>query len=65
MVPVFNWTLLICLLVLLPACLMPSARGFASIGLLLASFIFGFLLWVWAFIVTLQIWGWFGVVRTG
>jgi hypothetical protein len=62
MVPVFNWTLAICVLVLVPACLIPKASGFATVGLLLASAVFGFLLWVWAFIVTLEIWGWFGVV---
>jgi hypothetical protein len=62
MVPIFNLTLVICVLVLVPACLIPKARGFASIGLLVASLVFGFLLWVWAFIVTLEIWGWFGVI---
>lgn len=61
-VPIFNWTLVVCILVLLPACLIPRARSFASIGLLLASFVFGFLLWIWAFIVTLVMWGWIGVV---
>jgi hypothetical protein len=61
-VPVFNWTLAICILVLVPACLIPRARGFASVSLLVASFVFGFLLWVWAFIVTLTLWGWFGVI---
>jgi hypothetical protein len=62
MVPAMFWTLVVCVVILLPAAIIRPSRAFASVGLLIASFVFGSFLWVWSFIVTLAIWGVWGVV---
>jgi len=48
--------------ILLVLALVPSARSIAGGGLIIASYVFGVTLWMWALLVTLGIWGWFGVI---
>lgn len=50
------------MVVLLPAALIRPLRAFASLGLLVASWVFGFITWIFSFIVTLAIWGVWGVL---
>ncbi len=52
LMPVFLWTLAFCLFVLVPMSFVAKTRGFAAIGLLLSSYVFGAVLWVWALLVT-------------
>lgn len=61
-VPTLFWTLAVCVVVLLPAALIRPLRAFASLGLLVASWVFGFITWIFSFIVTLAIWGVWGVL---
>jgi len=49
--------LLICILVLLPLAFFHKTRGFSSLGLYIASYIFSATLWVWAFLLTYALWG--------
>ena len=58
----FFWTLLACLLVLGPIAPFRRTRGFAADGLMIASYVFGFILWVWSFLLTLKLWGMFAVI---
>jgi hypothetical protein len=60
--PTFMWTLAICVLILLPTALFRATRGFSATSLFVASFIFGFIWWIWCFIVTMALWGVIGVV---
>ena len=62
LVPLGFWTFAACVVVLAPAALIPATRGFAAVGLLFASYVFGFILWMWSFIVTMILWGWFAVI---
>lgn len=60
--PAFFSTLIVCLFVLGPTALFRGTRGFAATGLLIASYVFGFILWVWSFLLTLKLWGMFAVL---
>ena len=60
--PMFGWTLLACLLVLVPTAFFRASRGFSAIGFLCASYIFGFVLWICSFLLVLDLWGMFAVV---
>jgi len=51
-------TTVVVVLVLLPCAIFKRLRGFASIGLLVGSFVYGATLWLLAFLVTFQLWGW-------
>lgn len=62
LMPAFFWTLISCLFVLGPTALFRGTRGFAVAGLLIASYVFGFILWVWSFLLTLKLWGMFAVI---
>lgn len=62
LVPASYWALLACVFVLLPGALFRPTRGFAGLGFLIASFVFGAVLWTWSFIVTMVLWGVFGVI---
>ncbi len=46
-----------CVLLFAPMALFRASRGAAAMGLLLASYFFGFILWLWSFFVTLHLWG--------
>lgn len=54
--------LAIALFVLLPLSLLRSTRDFSAAGLLIASYVIGLALWVWALIVTYGIWGFWAVL---
>jgi hypothetical protein len=56
-----EWTLTICLLILLPLAIFRWTRMFAANGIFVASFIFGATVWMAGFLTTLDYWGWFGV----
>lgn len=62
LMPVFFWTLDACVFVLGPTAFFRSTRGFSAVGLMLASYAFGFVVWVWSFLLVLDLWGMFGVV---
>jgi len=51
-------TTVVVFLVLLPCAIFKRLRGFASIGLLIGSFVYGATLWLLAFLVTYELWGW-------
>jgi hypothetical protein len=62
LMPTFFWTLIACLFVLGPSALFHRTRGFAAVGLMFASYVFGFILWVWSFLLTLKLLGMFAVI---
>ena len=62
LMPLFGWTLLACLLVLAPAAFFRATRGVSAVGFLCASYVFGLVLWVWSFLLVLDLWGMFAVV---
>lgn len=45
------------ILLFLPLAFFPKTRGFSALGLLIASYVFGATLWVWAFLLTYRLWG--------
>lgn len=58
----FETTLALSLLVLGPLALIPPSRGFAAMGYLIASFVFGAIMWVWGLAYTYTVWGFLGVI---
>lgn len=50
------------LLVVLPLSVFRCCRGFAAIASLVASYVFGATLWMWALLLTLGLWGTWAVV---
>lgn len=46
-----------CIFLFAPMALFRASRGASAMGLLLASYLFGVILWLWSFFVTLQLWG--------
>lgn len=54
-------TLAVTILFLLPLSIFSKTRGFAGSGMVIASFVFGLNLWVWGFILTYVLWGWFAL----
>lgn len=49
--------LFITVFILIPLSFIRSTRGFASVGLLAASYVFGLALWVWGLLLTYHVWG--------
>lgn len=62
LMPAFFWTLAVCLFVLGPAALFRRTRGFSVVGLMMASYVFGAVLWISSLLLTLDLWGMFAVV---
>ncbi len=62
LMPAFLWTFAVCVFVLGPTPLFRSTRGFSAVSLMLASYAFGFVLWVWSFLLVLDLWGMIAVV---
>jgi len=62
LMPTFFGTLAVCLLLLGPTALFRRTRGFSAIGLMIASHVFGAILWIWSFLLTLSLWGTVAVV---
>lgn len=59
---VFGVVFWVVVLLLLPLALIPPARGFAGGGILIASYIFGGVLWVWSMAFTYEVWGLVAVI---
>jgi hypothetical protein len=57
LVKISGITILVSIFILLPSAIFKKSRGFAAVGLLIASYIMGITLWVWAFILTYMLWG--------
>jgi len=57
LVTISEITLGITLFVLLPLSFIRRTRGFASMSLMVASFVFGLALWVWGLLLTYHLWG--------
>jgi len=55
-------TLAISIFILVPLALIRKTRGFAAVGLLIASYIFGAILWVMSLVLTYEFWGMFAVI---
>lgn len=45
------------IILFLPLAFFQKTRGFSALGLLVASYVFGATLWVWAFLLTYSLWG--------
>lgn len=58
----FAWTLWITLLLFVPLALLPATRGVSGNGLVIASHVFGLILWLWGMAITYQMWGLFWLV---
>ena len=50
-------TLVVVIVILLPLVLFRRTRGFSGGGLMIASAVFGFTLWVWGLLLTYRLWG--------
>jgi hypothetical protein len=57
LVSISSFTLGITVFVLLPLSFIQRTRGFSSVSLLVASFVFGVSLWVWGLLLTYHLWG--------
>ena len=57
LVTISSIALAIVIFVLLPLVLFRKTRGFSGTGLMIASFVFGFTLWVWGLLLTYHLWG--------
>jgi hypothetical protein len=45
------------ILIILPLGIFKKTKGFSAIGLIVSSYVYGFTLWFWAFLLTYEIWG--------
>lgn len=52
----------ICIVIILPLCIFRKTRPWAGVGLYIASYLFGTILFAFACIVVVQIWGYFGLI---
>ncbi|HAP00260.1 MAG TPA: hypothetical protein DCQ83_09480 [Fibrobacteres bacterium] len=57
-----RFALLITVLVLAPLAVIPRTRLFAGLGIIAASYVFGFTLWMWSLLLTYNLWGLFAVI---
>ena len=60
--PAFGITLLVSFVLLAPLSLIPPTRAFSAVGFMIASFVFGAILWVWGMVYTYSVWGLFAVI---
>jgi hypothetical protein len=58
----FALTLAVSFFVLGPLALIPPTRVASAIGLMIASYVFGAIMWVWGFAFTYVAWGWIAVI---
>ncbi len=58
----FTLALGISIFILLPLAIFRRTRGFAGLGIYIASYIFGITLWVWCLLTVYTLWGGFAVV---
>ena len=61
-VPAFLSTLLVSLVRAAPLSLIPPTRGSSAVGFMIASYVFGAILWIWGMAYTYSVWGLFGVI---
>lgn len=61
-IPVFSWTLIASIVVLMPLAFIPPTRGYAAIGFMIASTAFGSILWLWGMAYTYSVWGLLGII---
>jgi hypothetical protein len=62
LVSISAFTLAVSVLVLLPLSFFRRTRGFAAVGLLISSYVFGLNLWVWGLLLTYHLWGAWAVI---
>lgn len=62
LMPAFFWTLALCIFVLAPLSFLAKTRGFAAIGFLFSSYVFGAILWVSALLLAWELWGMVAVI---
>lgn len=58
---IFFITIAIDIIVLLPLSIIRKTREIGLVGLLISSYLFGLLIWVWSFLIVYSIWGWIGL----
>jgi hypothetical protein len=54
-------TFVICLVILFPLALFKRTRELSILGLLIASYVFGFIAWIWSFLLSYTLWGSMGL----
>jgi hypothetical protein len=52
-----SFTFAITLVILLPLSFVPRTRAFTALSLVIASYVFGFSLWIWSLLLTYVLWG--------
>lgn len=57
-----GYALGISIVVLLPMALFRASRGWAAVGFMVVSFVFGFVMWMFGFLYTYILWGVLGIV---
>jgi hypothetical protein len=58
---IYGVTFGLCILAL-PLALFKFTRGYAGLGYQIASYVFGFITWLWCLLLTFSIWGMWGVI---
>jgi len=58
----FSWTFLVTVILFVPLAFIPAARGVSGNGIVIASYIFGAILWLWAMAITYSVWGMLALV---
>lgn len=59
---VFWIVLIFSIVILVPLSIIKKTREIGLIGILITSYIYGLLLWVWSFLITFSTWGWIAVI---
>ena len=60
--PAFFLTLTVCVFLLGPMSFIAKTRWLAAVGFLWCSYVFGTILWIWALLLTFELWGMIAVV---
>lgn len=60
--PAYSIIFLVSIVVLVPLALIPPTRSFSAVGLLIASYAFGAILWIWSMAYTYSVWGLVAVI---
>ncbi len=62
LVPIFQITFTVCILILLPIAIFKKTRQFSSIAFFIASYVFGIITWIWSFLLAYVSWGFIGLL---
>ncbi len=62
LIVLFLIALIVTVFILLPLAIFRKTRGFAGVGIYVASYVYGLTVWVWSLLLTYTLWGGFGVV---